>query len=447
MFQFSKTNQHMKKIIMILMAVGQFVLASAQGVSADKRVTKMGLTATELAHYMAPGINLGNTMEACDYNDLFTNKAGVSSETSWQSDKTSEGYIASLKERGFNSLRIPCGWVAGHIVDKDKLTIDPAWVKRIREIVDACLRHDLVVIINHHWDGGWMEHDAFTDQADVAAMQEQYRKLWTNIALAFKDYDERVLFAGLNEPGVGGASPQAKGKMMEPNTKEFADRILAFEQIFINTVRATGGKNAKRVLIVQGPKTEIDLAFADNFNFYSLQDKAKNRLMAEVHFYDPYTFTQMMEDADWGKVSIYWKGHAPADDKGRTTNNIWYNNQNLDAEEYVEMMMGKMKTKFVDKGVPVIVGEYGANRKNATNYGGDQAKHDESMEAWYREVTSCMMKAGLVPYVWDINVQPLPHMTIFDRRKQSVSDSYIYKGVMEGAREGMEDFLKAYPGK
>ncbi len=78
---------------------------------------------------------------------------------------------------------------------------------------------------------------------------------------------------------------------------------------------------------------------------------------------------------------------------------------------------------------PVVIGEYGANRKEAATYGGNQEKHDESMMAWYATVTCEMMKAGLVPYVWDINVQPLPHMTIFDRANTSVSDSYIYKKV------------------
>lgn len=78
-------------------------------------------------------------------------------------------------------------------------------------------------------------------------------------------------------------------------------------------------------------------------------------------------------------------------------------------------------------------------------FGGNQKKHNESMMAWYGAVTAEMMKAGLIPYVWDINVQPLPHMTIFDRKKQVVSDSYIFKGVMQGAAEGMEDYLKIYP--
>ncbi len=435
----------MKKVVMIVLAVVQMAFASAQTAPADKRIAKMGLSAMELAHYMAPGVNLGNTMEACDYTHLFTNKAGLGSETSWQSDKTTESYIMSLKKQGFNSLRIPCSWVAGHLIDKENMTIDPAWVKRIQEIVDYCMKAGMLVLINEHWDGGWMEHDAFTDQADVTACKEKYRKLWVNISRAFKKYDERLLFGALNEPGVGGASPLVKGQLLPTDSKEFADRLLDYEQVFIDAVRSTGGKNTKRVLIVQAPKTEIDLAEKESFDITRLKDKVKNRLMAEVHFYDPYTFTLMSEDADWGKVALYWKGHAPVDDGGRTVNTIWYNNQSVDAYHHITNQMMKMKKKFVDQGIPVVIGEYGANRKDATLYGGNQQKHDESMMAWYGAVTSEMMKAGLIPYVWDINVQPLPHMTLFDRKNHSVSDSYIFKGVIEGSKDGMSAFKKIYP--
>lgn len=430
---------------MILAAAAQFTWASAQVAPADRRMTKMGLTATQLAHYMAPGVNLGNTMEACDWNDIFTNNAGLKSETSWQNDKTSESYIQSLKKQGFNSLRIPTSWVAGHIVDKENMTIDPAWVLRIKEIVNYGLNAGLCVIINEHWDGGWMEHDAFTNQANVSEHKEMYRKLWVNIAKQFKDYDQRLLFAALNEPGVGGASPQAKGEMLAPDSKEFADRLLEYEQVFLDAVRSTGGKNAKRVLIMQCPKTEIDLAEKDTYDIARLKDSAKNRLMAEVHFYDPYIFTLMDKDADWGKVALYWKGHAPADDQGRTVNTIWYDNKNVDAYQHITNLVMKMKKKFVDKGYPVVIGEYGANRKDASLYGGNQKLHDESMMAWYSYVTAEMLKAGLIPYVWDINVQPLPHMTLFNRAKEVVSDSYIFKGVVDGAEIGMETYHKIYP--
>lgn len=430
---------------MILAVAAQFAWASAQVASADRRMTKMGLTAAQLAHYMAPGVNLGNTMEACDWNDIFTNNAGLKSETSWQNDKTTESYIQSLKKQGFNSLRIPTSWVAGHIVDKETMTIDPAWMLRIKEIVNYGLNAGLCVIINEHWDGGWMEHDAFTNQANVSEYKEMYRKLWVNIAKQFKDYDQRLLFAALNEPGVGGASPQAKGEMLAPDSKEFADRLLEYEQVFLDAVRSTGGKNAKRVLIMQCPKTEIDLAEKNTYDIARLKDSAKNRLMAEVHFYDPYIFTLMDKDADWGKVALYWKGHAPADDQGRTVNTIWYDNKNVDAYQHITNLVMKMKKKFVDKGYPVVIGEYGANRKDASLYGGNQKLHDESMMAWYSYVTAEMLKAGLIPYVWDINVQPLPHMTLFNRAKEVVSDSYIFKGVVDGAEIGMETYHKIYP--
>lgn len=435
----------MKKVVMIALAVAHFAFAGAQVKPENPKMAKMGLTATQLAHYMAPGVNLGNTMEACNWNDIFTNNAGLKSETSWQNDKTSESYIRSLKKQGFNSLRIPTSWVAGHLIDKQNMTIDPAWVLRIKEIVNYGLNAGLCVIINEHWDGGWMEHDAFTNQVNVSEHKEMYRKLWVNIANQFKEYDQRLLFAALNEPGVGGASPLAKGEMLAPESKEFADRLLEYEQVFLDAVRSTGGKNAKRVLIVQGPKTEIDLADKDTYDITRLKDKAQHRLMAEVHFYDPYTFTLMDKDADWGKVALYWKEHAPADDQGRTVNTIWYNNKNVDAYQHIINQVMKMKKKFVDKGYPVVIGEYGANRKDASLFGGNQEKHNESMMAWYGAVTAEMMKAGLIPYVWDINVQPLPHMTIFDRKKQVVSDSYIFKGVMQGAAEGMEDYQKIYP--
>lgn len=140
---------------MIILAAAHFAWAGAQVKPVDDRISKMKLTATELAHYMAPGVNLGNTMEACDWNDVFTNQAGLKSETSWQNDKTTESYIRSLKQQGFNSLRIPTSWVAGHLTDKENMTIDPVWMKRIKEIVNYGLNAGLCVIINEHWDGGW----------------------------------------------------------------------------------------------------------------------------------------------------------------------------------------------------------------------------------------------------------------------------------------------------
>lgn len=435
----------MKKLLTIALLAATVTTANAQASPENPRILQMDLSAKEMAHYMAPGWNLGNTMEACDNWAVYTDRAGLDKEKSWQSDMTTQSFINLLKEKGFKSVRIPCGWVAGHLTNMQNMTLDAAWVARVKEIINFCFNANLNVVINDHWDGGWLEYDGFTDQVDVAEKKEQLRKLWTNIANEFKDYDERLIFAGLNEPGVGGASAQVKGKKLDESSKAFADRLLEYEQVFIDAVRATGGKNGNRVLVVQSPKTEIDLACSANFDFSKLHDSAKNRLMMEVHFYEPYIFCQMMEDENWGKVALYWKGHNPSNDVERTCNTVWCNNQNVDAEQYVLDLLDKMKTTYVDKEIPVVIGEFGANRKNASSYGGKQGKHNESITAWYRLVASAAMRKGLIPFVWDTNHQDLPHMTMFDRAAPKVSDTYIYKGVMDGVKEGIAGFNQIYP--
>lgn len=438
----------MKKLIAIFLLFFSFTpiyIIRAQATVDNPRISHMDLSAAELAHYMAPGWNLGNTMEACNSQNLFTNKAGLGSETSWQSSKTTKKFISLLKEKGFNSVRIPCGWVAGHITDKEAMKIDEAWMNRVKEIIDYCLYANLYVVINDHWDGGWLEYDGFTDGVNVSEKKEQLRKLWTNIANALKDYDERVLFAGLNEPGVGGASQLAVGSKLDSNSSAFIERLLDYEQVFIDAVRATGGNNANRVLVVQTPETNIDKAYSNTFDIAQLKDSAKDRLMVEVHFYDPYTFTLMKNDESWGKVALYWKGHGPSGNWDRTCNTIWYNNSNVDANKYLQDMMNKLKTKFVNKGYPVIIGEYAASRKQASNYNGDQEKHNESITYWYSQVTSLAMKAGAIPFVWDTNYRGYPHEAVFNRSSVSIDDAYIYQGLQEGSEEGIKQFQIVYP--
>ena len=435
----------MKTIISFVVALLSWVSMQAQTAWDNPRIAQMDLTVAELAHYMAPGWNLGNTMEACNSNHVFTNQGGLWNETSWQTAKTTKAFITLLKEKGFHSVRIPCGWVAGHLTNSHDMTIDSQWMARVKEIIDGCLDANLYVVINDHWDGGWLEYDGFTDQVNVEEKKEQLCKLWTNIANELKEYDERVIFAGLNEPGVGGQSPQAVGNKLDAKKQAFADRLLEYEQVFVDAVRATGGNNAHRVLVVQTPTTNIDIACSGTFDVTKLKDSAKDRLMVEVHFYDPYTFTMMNEDASWGKVILYWSGHAPSNASDRTCNTIGYNNQNVNADTYIQNMMNKMRTNFVNKGYPVIIGEFGANHREVAGFNGNQDKHDESVRYWYNWVVSSAMKAGLVPFVWDTNYQGFPHMTLFNRATPEVSDTYIYKGIMEGVEKGKAAFEQIYP--
>lgn len=371
----------------------------------------MSKTAMDIAALMYPGWNLGNTMEAGNAANNWKN-AGIGSETFWQSAKTTQQLIDLVKASGFKSVRIPCSWVMGHITDAEACTIDADWLTRIHEVVDYCIKNNLYVIINQHWDGGWIEHDGFTASTDVDATKAQLTKIWTQIADNFKTYDEHLLFAGMNEPGVGAGEGDIIG------VADMSNRIAEYEQTFIEAVRATGGNNAKRVLIVQGPNTDIDKFVANNY-MSKIHDSATDRLMVEVHFYDPYQFTDLSEDKDWGKYYLYWgKNNTNGSEAGRTAD-AKYN------EDYVEAQMKKMKTNFFDKGYPVLIGEFGANQRLAI---GKDAVHDASVKDYYKAVVTSAINNGCVPMAWDTNSN-YPSMTIFNRAGASVSNTNMLESI------------------
>lgn len=383
-------------------------------VTPDEPTADMNKTAMEVAQLMYPGWNLGNTLEGGDSKNLWKN-AGVETETAWQNTKTSQAVIDAVKTAGFKSVRIPCSWVMGHITDAEKCTIDPAWMKRVKEVVDYCIKDGLYVIINQHWDGGWIEHDGFTAATDVDATKAKLTKIWTQIANSFKNYDERLIFAGMNEPGVGGGDANAL-----LGTADLANRIAEYEQTFIEAVRATGGNNAKRVLVVQGPNTNIDNFVAHNY-MNKIHDSATDRLMVEVHFYDPYQFTDLSEDKDWGKYYLYWGKNNKGGDADRTAD-AKYN------EDYVEAQMEKMKTHFFDKGYPVLIGEFGANQRLAI---GKDALHDASVKDYYKAVVTSAINNGCVPVAWDTNSN-FPSMTIFNRAGANISNANMMESINAG---------------
>ena len=376
----------------------------------------MSKTAMDIAALMYPGWNLGNTMEAGNSSNNWKN-AGIGSETAWQSAKTTQQLIDQVKASGFKSVRIPCAWVMGHITDAEACTIDADWLARVHEVVDYCIKNDLYVIINQHWDGGWIEHDGLTAASDVDATKAKLTKIWTQIANSFKNYDERLIFAGMNEPGVGGGDANAL-----LGTADLANRIAEYEQTFIEAVRATGGNNAKRVLVVQGPNTNIDNTVAHNY-MAKLHDSATDRLMVEVHFYDPYQFTDLGEDKDWGKYYLYWGKNNKGGDADRTADSK-YN------EDYVEAQMKKMKTNFFDKGYPVLIGEFGANQRTAI---GTDALHDNSVKDYYKAVVTSAINNGCVPVAWDTNAG-LPSMTIFNRAAVKVSNANMLESIQEAVK-------------
>ena len=341
--------------------------------------TGMNSTAVQLAAKMKLGWNIGNTMES------------PGSESGWGNPQITESYVKFVKQTGFNAIRIPCSWDWKHLSDRSKATIDPAWLNRVKEVVKYCVDNDMYVLLNIHWDGGWLEKNVNAAKKDsVNAKQKAY---WEQIATTMRDFDEHLMFASANEPEVENAEQMAI--------------LNGYHQTFINAVRATGGRNSYRVLVVQGPSTNEDKS---NTLMNSLPtDQVPNRLMVEVHNYTPSQFTILDNDANWGKMFYYWgTGYHSTIEPDR--NATW-----AEEGEHIRSF-GLMKAKFIDKGIPVILGEYGAYKRGGTNNVPlDLAKHNASVDYWNNYVTKQAIQFGLKPFFWDTG-------GALDRRNNAVLD-------------------------
>lgn len=347
-------------------------------------------TAQHIANQMRVGINLGNTLEAiCD-------------EGAWGAGRTSQQLIDSVKAAGFNTVRIPVAWFCHS--DTNSSVIDEAWMARVRQVVDYCIKDSLYVILNMHWDQGWLENRI--NNANKAIINKRLHAYWTQIANQFKDYDEYLLFAGTNEPNVHDAAAM--------------NILLGFHQTFIDAVRATGSNNSSRTLIIQGPDTDIEKTQRWMKNLP--KDQIADRMMVEVHYYTPYQFCLMKEDADWGKVFYYWgrKNHSSSD---ASRNSTW------GEESDVERFFGMMKSMFVDKGIPVILGEYGAYKRKEITDKKNKALHDASVEYYHRYVVGSALKKGIIPYLWDT-----PN-GLYDRSTGTVLDRGVLNAIMQGVQD------------
>ncbi len=388
-------------------------ISVSQSAGTSQYAVDISTTAKEIAKAMVPGWNLGNTMES------------TGGETSWQNTQTTQEIIDYVKSLGFNSIRIPCAWYIYADAD-NSYKIDATWMARVTEVVDYCMNAGLYVELNDHWDNGWLEDNGFSASGLTTTTMNYYcnilTKLWTQIANNFKDYDGRLIFGGLNEPNKDQSDSFSDEQM---------SALQTYEQTFIDAVRATGGNNAQRVLVVQGPKTSLDET-VEQFPSYMPTDNVADKLMVEVHYYEPYQFCQMETDASWGNVILYWGEENFLTGSKRNCNS--YANESYQANQFASL-----KSTFYDNGYPVLIGEFGANWKNVTGWDENdgitpnQDLHDASIKSWFKAVVENSKANGCVPMVWDINGSSKPTMTIVSRSSLSVFNQYALDGIMEGA--------------
>lgn len=336
-------------------------------------------TAKEIQAKMGLGYNIGNTMEA------------TGGATSWGNIFPTQAYVDSIKAAGFNTVRIPCSWD----LHASNSTINTSWMDSVQTVVDYAMRAGLYTVLNIHWDGGWLQDDDFTSaKSNIVEKQKAY---WTQIANRFVNYDEHLLFSGMNEPGLNLSW-----------SSSLIPALVAYQQAFIDAVRATGGNNATRTLIVSGPKTDIDVTC----NYYTTMptDKVSDRLMVEIHYYDPYQYTLMVEEQDWGAsekiLPQYYYGdyRSSSDIKRNAGYNAWAGgvDEKLATITHANEQFAKMKINFVDKGYPVIIGEFGANLHTDALSGSALEQHKKGRVQWHKDVATAAKNYGLTPILWDM---------------------------------------------
>ena len=360
------------------------------------------LNRQQITEAMGVGYNLGNSLEA--------NSGGTPNETAWGNPVLTKKFVLAAKAAGFQSIRIPVSYLS-KIDDNNGYKIDSAWLDHVQEVVDYCVQNNMYAIVNMHGDGyttvsgSWLLC-ASSDQTKIKA---KYKACWEQIADRFKNYDEHLIFESMNE--------EFDGTYGTPNKTAY-NNINDYNQIFVDTVRQTGGNNDRRWLLIPGWNTNINYT-ADNYGFVLPTDQylssdiasGEKRIMISVHYYDPWDFcgTESADKTQWGSEATN-QSKVPT----------WGD------ESYMASQFKKMHDKFVSQGYGVIIGEFGAINK--ANY---DSRNKACRADYYQKVCYYAKQYELVPVAWDNGFDGDYGFCLINRYSCQVTHRDIIDAMME----------------
>lgn len=402
----------MKRVLSVILAAALMAASTAcsaeANVSAEKAVTRASTTITsaaqteaeqdnsmrdistmEVVHEMGYGINLGNTFEAC--GDWINGKTPNDFQQAWGSPIITKEIIQTYADEGFGVLRIPVAW-SNMMSDDGKYTIAPEYIDRVKEVVDWTLESGMYAIINIHWDGGWVNE--FPENKEES--MKRFTAMWTQISAAFENYPDTLMFEGQNEE-LGWDSIWNPWGGKEEEKKVSYALVNEVNQAFVDTIRGGGGNNPQRHLLISGYNTGIDRSCDPLFK---MPDDPAGRMALSVHYYTPSTLCILDKDASWGKAITEWGSEK-------------------DIKE-LDNNMKLLKENYIDKGIPVIVGEYGCFGDN---------KEREVKEKWMLTVSKAMYDIGACPVLWDTPGGEC------DRENAKFSDPDFIKDLIEPAKK------------
>lgn len=318
------------------------------------------ITSQQLVEDMTFGWNLGNTLDVCQADRDGDGKinehveAGEKvDETLWGNPKATKELFTSLKKNGVNAVRIPVTW-RDHMDSNGN--IDREWMDRVQQVVDYAYSQGMYVIINVHHDGGgdpkfgaWIIEES---QKDYNTFLKKYKNIWKQIAERFKNYSDYLIFESMNEVGFD--------TLYNKNKADAYNLINKINQDFVDIIRATGGNNAKRHLLIAGYYTDIERTCD---SLYKMPDDKAGRCILSVHYYTPWDFCTCDIKHTWGTNSEV---------------------------RQMETLIGKMKKNFVDKGIPVIIGEYAASGSDLS-----------SCIFFIEKLNKLCSDYGIATFIWD----------------------------------------------
>lgn len=300
------------------------------------------------AKQLGSGINLGNSLDATGVREYKPETTDLEYEVAWGNPKISGEQFAAIRNAGFSSVRIPVTW-QDHM-DKDGV-VSVEWMERVNEVVDLALQEDLYVILDTH-------HEAWLDLEPAKAEEicDAYRRIWQQIAEQFREYDEHLLFEGMNEPRLRDSEHE-----WDEGTPQMRAMVNRLNEVFVDTVRQTGGNNEKRYLLI--------CAYASNTEEEALMDLVvpDGNIIVSVHMYLPYSFCQDEDGtASWSKI----EGESVM---------------------HLEEVFGNLERLYIRRHIPVVITEFGCKDKGNT----------AERVAWIEEYRRRANELGIPCFWWD----------------------------------------------
>ena len=338
-------------VLILFLAIGLIHLSGCEETKAKEQLT--GKTAQEITAMMGIGWNLGNTLDATGGS-----RANVySQETSWGNPKVTPELIKAIQDKGFNTIRIPVTWM-NHISKDGTYTIDDAFIARVKEVVDYAYDLDMFVIINLHHES-WVNSSKL--DTDYIKIGEELAAVWTRIAEEFADYDQHLIFEGMNEPRMAGTAQEWSGN------KNAYTAVNYLDQIFTYTVRSSKkGYNSERCLMIPGYAASSSLEILNSISIPTFESEAVKNIIVSVHAYTPYSFCLSDDQMDFDL------------------------NNKMDTGS-IDVVFKNLEEIFLFNDIPVVIGETGVTNKDNT----------EARENWaeYMGLKAC--EYGIPVILWD----------------------------------------------